>query len=94
MPLIEQEKAIANGTLAPPFYYGGGVESQPPWVFLPENEPFLPEGGSVVANEYVCALYWALAAMTNLKGLPAHESRQCLILSPQVINRASHSARD
>jgi hypothetical protein len=30
-------------------------------------------------------LYWALAAMTNLKGLPAHETRQCLVLSTEVL---------
>ena len=39
----------------------------------------------MIANQYICALYWALAAMTNLKGLPAHENRQCLELSSEVI---------
>ena len=33
---------------------------------------------------YVCSLYWALAAMTNLKGNSAHESRQCLYHDPEV----------
>ena len=42
-------------------------------------------GASVVAYEYVCAIYWALAAMTNLKGLPAHENRECLMLSNEKL---------
>ena len=31
---------------------------------------------------YVCSLYWALSVMTNLKGPPAHETRQCLWHDP------------
>jgi len=37
------------------------------------------------ATLYVCALYWALGVMTNLKGWSAHESRQCFWRDPLVI---------
>ena len=36
---------------------------------------------------YICSLYWALSVMTNLKGLPAHESRQCLWADPALVPR-------
>ena len=36
------------------------------------------------ATLYVCSLYWALSVMTNLKGPPAHETRQCLWHEPEV----------
>ncbi len=36
------------------------------------------------AHRYVCSLYWALSIMTNLKGINAHESRQCLWRDPLV----------
>ena len=36
------------------------------------------------ATRYICSLYWALSVLTNLKGLPAHESRQCLYHDPLV----------
>lgn len=35
-------------------------------------------------HRYVCSLYWALSVMTNLKGPPAHETRQCLWHEPEV----------
>ena len=35
-----------------------------------------------LARSYVCSLYWALSVMTNLKGPPAHETRQCLWHQP------------
>jgi len=38
-----------------------------------------------VATLYVCSLYWALSIMTNLKGNPAHESRQCFWTDPLVV---------
>ena len=39
-----------------------------------------------VATMYVCSVYWALSVMTNLKGLPAHESRECFHAKPYVEN--------
>lgn len=46
---------------------------------------FWTEGSAYsAAVQYICALYWALSVMTNLKGLPAHESRQCLYSNPEV----------
>ena len=36
------------------------------------------------ATLYVCSLYWALSVMTNLKGINAHESRQCFWADPLV----------
>jgi CRP-like cAMP-binding protein len=81
VPFIQQELALAELNPSP--------SDQKAWVFLPSNAHLIPEGGSVVVNEYVCALYWALAAMTNLKGLPAHESRQCFELTPEVLHPLS-----
>ena len=37
------------------------------------------------AIRYVCALYWALGVMTNLKGIAAHETRQCVYHDPIVV---------
>ena len=42
--------------------------------------------GYAVAVRYTCSLYWSLSIMTNLKGLPAHESRQCLHEDALVTN--------
>jgi hypothetical protein len=39
-----------------------------------------------VATMYVCSVYWALSVMTNLKGLPAHESRECFHAKTYVID--------
>lgn len=48
-----------------------------PWVWT------IDDGGVYfVALRYVCSLYWALSVMTNLKGPPAHETRQCLWHDP------------
>ena len=48
-----------------------------PWLWT------ISDGGAYyVALQYVCALYWALSVMTNLKGPPAHETRQCLWHDP------------
>ena len=50
-----------------------------PWLWtIDGNEPYF------VALRYVCSLYWALSVMTNLKGLPAHETRQCLWYEPNT----------
>jgi hypothetical protein len=38
-----------------------------------------------VATRYICALYWALAVMTSLKGIGSHETRQCLWIDPLII---------
>ena len=35
---------------------------------------------------WICSLYWALAVMTNLKGLTAHEARDCFRWKPDVID--------
>ena len=40
-------------------------------------------------GRYICSIYWALIAMTNLKGLSAHESRQCYVLSTEVLQPMS-----
>ena len=51
-----------------------------PWLWtLDKDAPLY-----FVALRYTCALYWALSVMTNLKGPPAHETRQCLIHEPEV----------
>ena len=99
VPLIEQELAVAELSLSyaqnssyaaqigasinlPPAFFS---PEQRHWVFLPANAELVPEGASVATHQYVCAIYWALIAMTNLKGLPAHENRQCLVLSTEVL---------
>lgn len=54
-------------------------------VAYPENADFQDFSfGYRVGVQYICSLYWALSVMTNLKGLPAHESRQCLWYDPLV----------
>ena len=53
------------------------------WFWL-QPAPF--SAAYVVGVRYVCSLYWALGVMTNLKGLPAHETRQCLWHDPLVTN--------
>ncbi len=54
------------------------VQSMEEWMWIDEN-PY------DTATLYVCSLYWALAVMTNLKGINAHESRQCLWRDPLVL---------
>ena len=52
--------------------------------FDDDGAPF--NTGYSVGTRYICSLYWALAVLTNLKGLPAHESRQCLWRDELVTN--------
>ena len=47
--------------------------------------------GYVTGVKYICSLYWALSVMTNLKGLPAHETRQCLWHDPEVPRAQQHA---
>ena len=49
-----------------------------PWLWTLEEDTVY-----FVALRYVCSLYWALSVMTNLKGPPAHETRQCLWHEPE-----------
>ena len=52
-----------------------------PWIWSDEYTD-----KDATALMYVCSLYWALSVMTNLKGLPAHESRQCFVESVVVVH--------
>ena len=54
-----------------------------PWIWVNETES---EESYFVAVRYICSIYWALSVMTNLKGLPAHETRQCVMRNPEVID--------
>ena len=47
-----------------------------PWLWTLDDSPYFD------ALKYVCSVYWALSVMTNLKGPPAHETRQCLWHDP------------
>lgn len=40
----------------------------------------------ITGVRYTCAVYWALAVMSNLKGHGAHETRQCLYHDPLIVN--------
>ena len=55
-------------------------DSLEPWLWTLEES----KSAYFVALRYVCSLHWALSVMTNLKGLPAHETRQCLWHEPNV----------
>ena len=52
------------------------------WIWVNEDQTQVNRN---VAIRYVCSIYWALSVMTNLKGLPAHETRQCLQNSDEVL---------
>lgn len=54
-------------------------DSLRPWLWTLEED-----SNYFVALRYVCSLYWALSVMTNLKGPPAHETRQCLWHEPET----------
>ena len=60
-----------------PVYNRNDAMGDDDWVWLDDSE----EDTRVL---YICSLYWAMSVMTNLKGLPAHESRQCFINNPHV----------
>ena len=53
-------------------------------------EPYGPTLTESTAYEsatlYVCALYWALSVMTNLKSISAHESRQCFMERAEILD--------
>ena len=49
------------------------------------HEWYWSEGDGAIGVRYVCCLYWALSVMTSLKGLPAHESRQCLYVEVTTV---------
>ena len=51
------------------------------WVWLNETGE-----GRNVGIRYTCSLYWALSVMTSIKSLNAHESRQCFVYDPYVMN--------
>ena len=50
------------------------------WWIVSDIDPSI----ETVSIRWVCSLYWALSVMTNLKGLPAHESRECLRYKPDA----------
>ena len=61
------------------------------WLWNEASVPYDPAYAQ--GTLYVCSLYWALSVMTNLKGPPAHESREwyvpssdstraCVVLAP------------
>ena len=54
------------------------------WM-LPDDEHELPSSEGMYIR-YICSLYWALSVMTNLKGLPAHESRECFYFKADTLN--------
>ncbi len=49
-----------------------------PWLWTLDDS----QSAYFVALRYVCSLHWALSVMTNLKGINAHETRQCLWHEP------------
>ena len=55
-------------------------DSLEPWLWTVEES----QSAYFVALRYVCSLHWALSVMTNLKGINAHETRQCLFFEPSV----------
>ena len=58
-----------------------GQYSNSVWLWEAAEE----EGAPFPAGElYICSLYWAFSVMSALKGLPAHESRQCFVRTPYV----------
>ena len=58
-----------------------GEYSNSVWLWEAAEE----EGAPFPAGDlYICSLYWAFSVMSALKGLPAHESRQCFVKTPYV----------
>ena len=68
-----------------------------PWIWLDDRrnatyddfglELFPARGASyTIGVRYVCALYWALSVMTNLKSISAHESRQCFAERAEILD--------
>ena len=55
------------------------------WLWL-DPPPHNFSVGYVTAVRYTCSVYWALSVMSNLKGHPAHETRQCLWHDPLVVD--------
>ena len=55
-----------------PLEHGGQVPPQGEWLWDIEDHLVYN-----TATRYICALYWALAVMTSLKGISSHETRQC-----------------
>ena len=53
------------------------------WFWLEQHNV---SASYILGVRYVCSLYWALSVMTNLKGVGAHETRQCLYQDPHVVN--------
>ena len=78
VPFIENELNLSRS--APP------PIDQKRWIFLPGNEALIPDGSSTFLNEYVCALYWALAAMTAIKGFGSHETRECFEINSEILS--------
>ena len=54
-----------------------------PWIWLDaqQNSP-----AYITGLRYTCGVYWALSVMSNLKGHNSHETRQCLIHDPLLVN--------
>ena len=59
------------------------MRAEDEWIWLPSAGAG-EERPPTTAVMYLCSVYWAMSVMTNLKGLPAHESRQCFLENPHV----------
>ena len=71
-PLVDEGEPLASKD---------GQYSNSVWLWEAAEE----EGAPFPSGElYICSLYWAFSVMSALKGLPAHESRQCLVRTPYV----------